>query len=53
VAQVEEIAEPAVALARARELAGPGDLVVVAGSLYLVSAVREILAPLGARTPTW
>jgi dihydrofolate synthase/folylpolyglutamate synthase len=53
VAQVEEITEPAVALARARGLAGPGDLIVVAGSLYLVSAIREILVPLDARRSTW
>ena len=53
VPQVEEIADPATALARARDLARPGDLVVVAGSLYLVSAIREILLPLDARRSTW
>jgi dihydrofolate synthase/folylpolyglutamate synthase len=53
VTQVEEIAEPAAALARARDLAGPGDLVVVAGSLYLVSAIREILVSSRMQTRTW
>ena len=33
------------ALARARVLAGPADLIVVAGSLYLVGAVRDLLRP--------
>jgi len=33
------------ALARARALAGPDDLIVVAGSLYLVGAVRDLLLP--------
>ena len=33
------------ALARARALAGPDDLIVVAGSLYLVGAVRDLLRP--------
>jgi len=39
--------EPVVedALARARALAGPDDLIVVAGSLYLVGAVRDLLCP--------
>jgi dihydrofolate synthase/folylpolyglutamate synthase len=53
VTQVEEITEPAAALARARALACPGDLIVVAGSLYLVGAIREILVPLDARRSTW
>jgi dihydrofolate synthase/folylpolyglutamate synthase len=45
-AQVEVRVEPAEALARARGLAGAGDLIVVAGSLYLVGAVRDLLRPL-------
>jgi dihydrofolate synthase / folylpolyglutamate synthase len=40
----EAIASPEDALARAREIAGPGDLILVTGSLYLVGAVREILS---------
>ncbi|HVA92519.1 MAG TPA: Mur ligase family protein, partial [Chloroflexota bacterium] len=40
---VEVVADPAAALARARALAHPDDLVVVAGSLYLVGAVRDAL----------
>lgn len=39
----EAIADPALALARARAFAGPADLVLVTGSLYLVGAVREVL----------
>jgi dihydrofolate synthase / folylpolyglutamate synthase len=38
-ARVEAIAEPAHALARARELAGPDGAVLVTGSLYLLAAL--------------
>ncbi len=43
VAAVEVVPDPAAALARVRALAHPEDLVVVAGSLYLVGAVRDAL----------
>ncbi len=43
---VEVVADPQAALARAQALAGPDDLVVVAGSLYLVGALRAALRPL-------
>ncbi len=43
--QVEEHDEPAAALERSLALAGPDDLVVVAGSLYLVGAIRDLLFP--------
>jgi dihydrofolate synthase/folylpolyglutamate synthase len=36
---VEAVSDPAVALARARELAGPNGAVLVTGSLYLLSAL--------------
>jgi dihydrofolate synthase/folylpolyglutamate synthase len=42
---VLEREEPAEALAAARELAGPGGVVVVTGSLYLVGAVKQLLEP--------
>lgn len=45
VAHVEVHTQPAEALARARALAGADDLIVVAGSLYLVGAVRDVLCP--------
>ena len=38
------IDDPLLALARARELAGPDGLVVVCGSLYLVAGLRGVLA---------
>ncbi|HEV3407279.1 MAG TPA: Mur ligase family protein [Gaiellaceae bacterium] len=38
-ATVADVADPAEALATARELAGPGGAVLVAGSLYLLSAL--------------
>ncbi|MGH2409899.1 MAG: glutamate ligase domain-containing protein, partial [Chloroflexota bacterium] len=44
-AEVEVVADPPAALARARALARPEDLIVVAGSLYLVGAVRDALGP--------
>jgi len=37
---VETVESPRAALARARELARPGELVVIAGSLYLAGALR-------------
>ena len=37
--------DPATAVARARQLVGPGGLVVVTGSLYLVGAVLSTLEP--------
>ncbi len=43
----ESCERPADALVRARELAGPDGLVIVAGSLYLVGAVRALLAEEG------
>ena len=42
--ELEPVVEDAVA--RARALAGRDDLIVVAGSLYLVGAVRDLLCPL-------
>jgi dihydrofolate synthase/folylpolyglutamate synthase len=39
----EAVSEPAEAIARGLALAGPGDLVVVAGSIYLVGEVRAAL----------
>ncbi len=38
---VEVLEEPLAALHRALEIARPGDLVVVTGSLYLIGTVRE------------
>ena len=49
-AHVEEHDNPADALERAQALAGPDDLVVVAGSLYLVGAVRDLLCPEASET---
>jgi len=43
-AQVEAVADPHAALARARELAGAGGSVLVAGSLYLLEDLRDVLA---------
>ncbi len=40
---VEPIPDPAEALARARELAGPQGAVLVTGSLYLVGAIRSLV----------
>ena len=40
------VPDPRRALARARELAGPGGLVVATGSLYLIA---DLLAPAGRR----
>ncbi|MBN2283961.1 MAG: bifunctional folylpolyglutamate synthase/dihydrofolate synthase [Deltaproteobacteria bacterium] len=42
--RVESISDPIQALARARALAGPGDLILVTGSLYLVGRMKEILS---------
>jgi dihydrofolate synthase/folylpolyglutamate synthase len=41
--QVEAAPNPATALARARQLAGPDGAVLVTGSLYLVGAIRSLL----------
>ena len=43
-AQVEAVADPHAALARARGLAGPGGSVLVGGSLYLLEDLRDVLA---------
>ncbi|MDB4980101.1 MAG: FolC bifunctional protein, partial [Myxococcales bacterium] len=40
---VEAVEDPLAALARARRLAGPGGLVVVAGSIFLVGELRAHL----------
>ncbi len=48
VSTVEVVADPRTALARARTLAHPEDLVVVAGSLYLIGAVLDALEQAGA-----
>jgi dihydrofolate synthase/folylpolyglutamate synthase len=40
---VEAVPDPAAALARAREVAGPEGAVLVTGSLYLVGAIRSLL----------
>lgn len=52
-APVEQIPQIPAALKRAHQIAGPDDLIVVAGSLYLVGAVRDLLQISGndARTP--
>ncbi len=42
----EVVRDPHAALARARELAGPGGVVIVTGSIYLVA---DLLAPAGRR----
>jgi dihydrofolate synthase/folylpolyglutamate synthase len=49
-ASVETLDDPAAALARARELAGPDGAVLVAGSLYLLAdlAVRDERVPCGS-----
>jgi dihydrofolate synthase/folylpolyglutamate synthase len=44
---VEEFDEPLEALQRALELAGPNDIVLVTGSLYLIGNVREHWYPTG------
>ena len=41
---VETVADPHEALARAREIAGPGGSVLVGGSLYLLEDLRDVLA---------
>ena len=46
--RVTACATPSEALARGREAAGPGGLVVVSGSLYLVGEIKKIL---GAQRP--
>ncbi len=40
--QVESVADPAAALARARELAGPEGMVLVTGSLYLLADLDAV-----------
>lgn len=40
--QIEVITPVAAALERARRLAGPGDLVLVTGSLYFIGEVKEV-----------
>jgi dihydrofolate synthase/folylpolyglutamate synthase len=45
VAQVEQIRRVPEAMARARQLAAPDDLIVVAGSLILVGAARDLIYP--------
>ena len=40
--QVESVADPAAALARARELAGPDGMVLVTGSLYLLADLDAV-----------
>jgi dihydrofolate synthase / folylpolyglutamate synthase len=42
---------PAAALAAAREQAGPGGTVVVAGSLYLLADLRPLVVPGGGEPP--
>ena len=49
--RVESAATPEAALHRARVLAGPQGLVVVAGSLYLVGAILAIVSGREARGP--
>ncbi len=51
VSEVEVVADPKTALDRARALAHPEDLVVVAGSLYLVGAVLDVLEQAKATEP--
>jgi dihydrofolate synthase/folylpolyglutamate synthase len=43
-ALVEAVADPHAALARARELAGPGGCVLVGGSLYLLEDLRDVVS---------
>jgi dihydrofolate synthase/folylpolyglutamate synthase len=48
-APVQAVREPAVALTRARALAGPDGLVLCSGSVYLAGAVRRLVRePVGA-----
>jgi dihydrofolate synthase/folylpolyglutamate synthase len=49
--RAEAAATPEAALQRARSLAGPHGLVVVAGSLYLVGAVLALVSGRRARGP--
>jgi dihydrofolate synthase/folylpolyglutamate synthase len=49
--RAEAAATPEIALTRARDLAGPRGLVVVAGSLYLVGAILTIVSGRPARGP--
>ncbi len=46
---VEVVSEPSAALQRARQLARPGELVVVAGSMYLAGRVIGELRAAAAR----
>jgi dihydrofolate synthase/folylpolyglutamate synthase len=46
-AEMETVPETGAALARARELAGPGTVIVVTGSIYLVGEAMRVL---GVRT---
>jgi dihydrofolate synthase / folylpolyglutamate synthase len=39
------IADLAEAIAKARELAGPDDLIVITGSLFTIGEAREYLVP--------
>jgi folylpolyglutamate synthase/dihydropteroate synthase len=42
---VHVVADPHAALARARELAGPGGAVLVGGSLYLLEDLSDVVVP--------
>jgi len=44
---VETVADPHAAVARARELAGPGGSVLIGGSLYLLEDLSDVLAGTG------
>ena len=49
--RVEAVADPVAALDAARTAAGPGGIVVVAGSLYLLRDLRPRLTAVGASAP--
>jgi dihydrofolate synthase/folylpolyglutamate synthase len=53
IAQVECVAAPQAALARARELAKPGEWVVLTGSVYFAGAVRAALLGTDAGEGGW
>jgi dihydrofolate synthase/folylpolyglutamate synthase len=50
--KIISLAEVSQALKKAEELSAKEDLICVAGSLYLIGAVREILLP-GKSEETW
>lgn len=49
----EAAADTAAGIARAKELAGPGDVILVAGSLYLAAEAREAVLGIRPEPHTW